>query len=399
MTPSIVSKVLLVVGAVFPRSDGGPADGSILLHNYLESHAGGAADLYERATNESFVGDYMAAQSTYAELTSKRLKHTAPLTPDFTAAPVKVLAEAAKGKQVVALNEAHILAQTRTVTLQLLPLLREQGFNILALEGLDPTPDDLTERGYPLETSGPYIREPVFGELIRTAIELGFKVVPYEASSAQGLTPEKREQAQFENLSKVILADPSARVVVHAGYGHIFKTGRIEGAPTMMQRLLKHIPAASVLIIDQTDMVPGNAAVADVYASAMARAAGNDPFVLRRTDATFYATEPDRFDITVVFPPTKLSAGRPTWLALNGTRSPHPVNSSVCDRAFPCLVEAHYSTEPEHAVAADRFLFSASGQEVFMYTRRRPVTFSVTDQFGTRVMAEPASLAPYQLPY
>jgi hypothetical protein len=283
--------------------------------------------------------------------------------------------------------------------LRLLPKLRQDGFNYLALEALDPTPDDLTQRGFPLESSGTYTKEPVFGELIRSAIELGFKVVPYEHSSAQGFSPEKREAAQAENLLKIIRSDPDARIVIHAGHDHIYKTGRIGDSPTMAQKLMKAIPADRMLMIDQTQMIAANASTSTAYESALAKWSGSGPFVVRSADGQFYSAEPDRYDISVFFAPDTLAKGRPAWLDLNGIRSSRVVSSSVCDGAFPCLVEVHYNAEMDNAVAADRYVFTAPSQETFMYTRRRGVVFSVTDKNGTRSIAEPASLSPYKLPF
>jgi len=375
------------------------SDGSVLLEKLRNAKGGPDASLNEQATYESIVGDYRAAEQSYRTIQAGVRKFViAALPSDAKAVPVTMLADVASGKRIVAFNEAHILARTRTVTLQMLPLLREKGFTYLALEALDPTPDDLNERGFPFETSGTYTEEPVFAELVRTAIELGFKVVPYEASSAQGLAPAKREQAQFENLLKILDADPTSKMVIHAGYAHIFRAGGIGGAPTMMERLVKKISPESVLVIDQTEMIEGIPSTQSVYERAVAMAPGNNPFLVQASDGKFYASQADRFDISVVFPPEQIASDRPSWLDLNGLRSPRPVSSGVCEHAFPCLVEAHYSVELEHSVAADRYLFAAPSQDVFLYTRRRPVSFTVTTNSGTRMIETPKT-STYELPF
>ena len=69
---------------------------------------------------------------------------------------------------------------------------------------------------------------------MRTALRLGFTLVPYEAASA---TQDARESGQARNLvERILRKDPHARVIVHAGYEHINESGLLIGAKPMAVR-------------------------------------------------------------------------------------------------------------------------------------------------------------------
>src|SRR5690242_7139025 len=142
-----------------------------------------------------------------------------PAPPAWQAADaVDAIVEAAAHRRVVMINEAHHDAHTRLLTLELLPRLRALGFTHLAVEALTEDGDALRERGYPTVRSGTeYLREPVYGELVREALRLGYVLVPYDLANG-----DDREAQQARKLYREVLAgNPKARLLVHAGYAHI----------------------------------------------------------------------------------------------------------------------------------------------------------------------------------
>jgi hypothetical protein len=54
-----------------------------------------------------------------------------------------------------------------------------------------------------------------------------------------------------------------------------------------------------------------------------------------------------------------LRRGRPTWLALDGLRSPYVVAAERCGTHIPCLIEARYAAEGDDAIPADRLVLTA----------------------------------------
>jgi len=78
----------------------------------------------------------------------------------------------------------------------------------------------LEARGYPLLASGGYTKDPVFAEIIREALRLGFRLVPYDPFHAEH-DQAQREQTQADNLACVFKANPKARLLVIGGFSHI----------------------------------------------------------------------------------------------------------------------------------------------------------------------------------
>lgn len=154
-------------------------------------------------------------------------------------------------QQLVLFNEEHTQPRGRWLVGRLLPALYQQGFRYLAIEALNPADSaGLRQRGYPLTTSGYYTNEPHFGNLLRQARHLGFRLVAYESEAAD------REQGQARNLLAATLArQPTARVVVLAGHGHINEAG-ISSSPSMAQWLRK-LSGLNPLTIDQTQAATG----------------------------------------------------------------------------------------------------------------------------------------------
>src|SRR5262245_56373769 len=95
------------------------------------------------------------------------------------------LVAAARERRLVMLNEEHRSSIQRAFSNRLLAPLREAGFGYLAIETLSEDGAALAARGWPTLASGTYTRDPTFGDLVRRALALGYKLVPYEASTEQ----------------------------------------------------------------------------------------------------------------------------------------------------------------------------------------------------------------------
>ena len=307
---------------------------------------------------QSFIGDYPAAAASFS---IKQLPEPddrpSPLgLPGYAAHPaLAAIPELAKNYRVVLLNEAHNVALTRSLTVQLLSRLRAEGFDWFAAETLYQADAGLQARGYPVDKSGFYTEEPVCAEMVRTALKLGFKVVAYEATSSA--TGDAREAEQARNLDAAVFKrDPAARLVVDAGYGHIVKSGRYLGGSSMAEHLYKltHLPMLSV---EQTVLYPHALADDDhpTYAAVMAQLHPHVPIVFTSAAGKPWSLRPG-YDVSVFFPPVHLVRGRPDWLELGGLRSPWFVDGTRCQQHFPCLVEARYADESDDAIPADRLV-------------------------------------------
>lgn len=307
----------------------------------------------------SYVGDYPSAADAFAiKQPPQRSDAPSPLTHGgYVAQPaLDAIPELAKNYQVVLLNEAHNVGLTRSLTVPLLSRLYAQGFRYFAAETLMESDTGLQARGYPNHDSGFYTEEPIYGEMVRTALKLGFKVIPYEATS-NAATPDAREAEQARHLyERVFEKDPHARLVVNAGFDHIVKSGEYLGGKSMAEHLAK-LTDATMLSIDQTSMYPRPGSHADhpYYTAAMQQLHPNAPIVFVDANGKPWSLR-SAYDVTVFFPPEKLERNRPTWLTLGGLRKARLVSADSCRDHYPCLIEARYSNEGEDAIPADRMV-------------------------------------------
>jgi hypothetical protein len=348
-----------------------------------------------------------------------------PTPPAWEAADaVDTITSLAAQRRVVMVNEAHHDAHTRLLTLELLPRLRAIGYTHLAIEALVENNDTLHQRGYPVQTSGTeYLREPVYGQIVREALRLGYVLVPYDPSDS---SPQEREQRQARVLYDQVLArDPQSKLLVHAGYAHIDKApGRLGPTRPMAERL-HELAGVDILSVDQTDVredepfneleasravnnaVRSNEALhgkpqtqltptvdvrrslRDFYNQLVAQYRPQGPIVLRSTaDGTLWSARPRLYDMSVILPPASdrissyardrvvsletdgntfialppaADGHRPDWLALGSRRVSVVIDPELCRRTFPCLVEARFADESDAAVAADRYVFLERG--------------------------------------
>ncbi len=176
--------------------------------------------------------------------------------------------------QVIFINEAHHVPLHRAFSIRLLSLLYDKGFRYFSAETLNNFDSDLNLRGYPLiNETGYYSNEPLYGDLIRIALDLGYIVVPYENEipckkplTAKDMLTAKnnkkdfnwdcqnhREYNQSLNLyNRILKKDPQAKIFVHAGYGHISKKGNEYLTP--MGEYFKKISGINPFTIDQESM-------------------------------------------------------------------------------------------------------------------------------------------------
>ncbi|MGN2243771.1 hypothetical protein ACFWZU_09715 [Frateuria sp. GZRR33] len=345
---------------------------------------------------------------------------------------VDAIAGLAAQRRIVMVNEAHHDAHTRLLTLALLPRLRALGFTHLAIEALVEDGNALRQRGYPTDHSGTeYMREPVYGEIVREALRLGYVLVPYESTTPGG---QEREAQQARALyQKVLAGNPRAKLLVHAGYAHIDKArGRLGDVLPMAARI-EALSGLDVLSIDQTELreeepfneleayrvvnnavrtgdslrgVPQNGltphldtrnALREPYHQLVEAFHPQRAIVLRHLgDGRWWSARPQVYDMNVILPPANQRVSsyvrnrvipltidgkaaialppaadghRPDWLSLHGKRVAAAVSSRLCQGAFPCLVEAHYADEPDDAVAADRYVFLEGGSDNTLWLR------------------------------
>ena len=162
---------------------------------------------------------------------------------------IDFLVEKASQNQIVMFNEAHFDPQHRLLVNHLLEKFYNQGFRFLALEALGQHDTTINERGFIVQTSGFYTKEPAMADLIRQAHNIGFYIFGYDEYG------KDREKKQAKNIfDKTIAKDATAKVLVLAGFGHISeKKAETEKQRNMMAAEFEMLSSINPLTIDQVE--------------------------------------------------------------------------------------------------------------------------------------------------
>jgi hypothetical protein len=295
---------------------------------------------------------------------------------------LRFLADAAASHRVVMLNEAHHAPQHRAFVRALLAELHARGFRYFAAEALSERDTALNARGYPVPRSGPYLTEPVFGDVVRTALGLGYEVVPYESR----IPDEDRDKVQATNLVRRILdRNPDARILVYAGWNHIDESGVLQGYPPMGTRF-REMTGIDPFTVDQTVLSEraGRAMEHPLYAALADGRRLRRPTVFVGPDGAPWSLEPRLRDVTVVHPRSVYRDGRPAWLGMDGARRREALPRGVCGAADRCLVRARLRAEVPDGIPVDQV-------EV---VRGRPVPVLLLPPGTYRIEVEDAAGAP-----
>lgn len=261
---------------------------------------------------------------------------------------------------IVMVNEAHHSSQTRLLTLALLPKLRARGFRYLAVETLANPGSGKVE--YPTRETGYYTREPIFGEIIREALRLGYQLVPYEPNEPAGRkqTQQERETGMAQNIFDSVLAkDPQAKILVHAGYAHIGENpGSAARQANPMAMELARLSKLPILSVDQTSLASYLISKSETPNDRLNAVfeVGEPSVLLDKQTQQAWSYKPGQYDVTVLLPKSPSTELRPGWLRLEGRRRPVAVDASSCRDNYPCLIGAYHQSEPDDAIPADQFV-------------------------------------------
>ena len=296
---------------------------------------------------ESFVGNHVAALSHFdpASRQDSPVEFPSPVT---SVPAVEYMTESALGHRIVMVNERHHASSDRLLTMALLAPLAEQGFRYLAIEA-GWNGDPVNMRGYPIPQTGYYVNDVVFAELVRSAIELGYRIIAYEEEDGQetsaetsAMNPqERRDWWQAKNIaSRVFDFDSDAKLLVHAGYDHIRESRTENWAP--MAYFLRQFTGLDPLTVDQTAYSERSRPELEHPLRMKARELGllgEDVVVLVDSEGEAVIPAPETVDLAVLGISTRFANGRPTWMNMSGRRQEIAFDTPEC-AARACIVEA-----------------------------------------------------------
>ncbi len=326
---------------------------------------------------ESQIGDYDAAHAYLDEFFSRQSKpqkdlESSPIDNFEPRGAIDAIASAAEKQQVIMINEEHDTPMHRAFTTRLLPILYKKGFRYLAAETIAEADTELNKRGYPTQKTGFYTADPVYADMIRRALKLGFKIVPYEHIRTDCKNPNdnedfcqnERERGQAQNLyDRILKSEPNAKILVHVGRGHNQEANFETWA--MMAWHFKQISKIDPFTIGQMHLSERSRPENEfpLYRYATAKWKFTEPSVFQSKAGKFWS-EPT-YDLTIFHPRTVYKDGRPTWLEMGGSRKSltlyGKVKNSVAMPFLPqtdgiFLVQAFAANEPNDAIPIDQII-------------------------------------------
>ena len=288
------------------------------------------------------------------------------------------IVDQSKDYHFLLINEAHYSSQNRAFTNTLLYPLWKKGYRYLALETLGYDDQMLSERGYPIAISGYYTRDAVFGNLVREALQIGYKLIAYEYSSLNGTL---RDSIQALNIyDKTLRRDTIGKVLVHAGYSHISEMGDSNYKPMGLQ--LKKLIGRDILTVDQQNMtqMTDNSKMASYYIYAIDHYTINQPVVFTDDNKQALVDPINSFaiDIQVYHPFTTYIKGRPSWLITNNTKLFELPASIKKHNGY--LLQVLRKGDIQEAVPIDQFVID---QETALVLSKGEYIFRLIDRDGS----------------
>jgi hypothetical protein len=267
-------------------------------------------------------------------------------------------------RQIVLINEAHHISSHRAFTMNLLEGFYRLGFRYFCAETFYNSDTLLNKRGYPTLETGTYVADPIFGEMVRKALKLGYKLIPYEAQNYQSVevmengvpsvekgTSQERYIKMGLNIASIFRKDPSAKVLVHAGYFHINKQGLSTGYYIKLFTGIEPFSIDQVAMTEKSEPKFENEIykLSEVDTPTIFLDAGGKPFVLSSFSS--------KVDAMIFHPRTIYTDRRPNWINQKGEKEKLFVNDMKINLSFPWKVIAYdsyeYSVEKDNAVPLD----------------------------------------------
>lgn len=311
-----------------------------------------------------------------------------PLPPDCHAEDaLEAIAKAAKGRQIVILNEAHHASRCRAFAEIVALRLRDEGFAVFAAETF--TPNRVGPLSLGLNSDGPitndlgsYLKDPVYAEAVRSARKSRYRFAGYEMRMDQHPAPSAtaeeriavREEAEANNfIANILSKDPKARVFVYCGYGHLAKAPNARGQAWFATRL-KAKTGIDPLCISQCWMIPATDPVKDPapLKAVLDTFAPRTPIVLRDRDgeAVRFGWPKEQIDLEVIHPRLPKVDGRPGWLAAMPGRKKARYKLPEATKAYTLLqaVPADEAVAP-NVVPSDMYPVEAGARETTFFLK------------------------------
>jgi hypothetical protein len=303
-------------------------------------------------------------------------------------------------QQVIMINEEHRTPFHRALTLELLAKLYAKGFRYFAAETVDESDAELNKRGYPIRSTGFYTADPVYGDVIRTALKLGYKIVPYESMDMNCKAPEnnpefcndQRERGQARNLhDRILKNDPQAKIFVHVGRGHNSKAALSETF-NFMAYYFQQLSKIEPFTIDQLRFSERRnpAMEQPLYRLLTRENILHKPSVYQSPNGKFY-NQSKGYDMLVFHPRLRYENGRATFLEMNGIRRAEKFDLKKLkleskNQTFTgkesVLIQAFVAEESAEAIPFDQIILEPNQKTPVLMLSKGNFKIRAMDRYG-----------------
>lgn len=300
----------------------------------------------------------------------------------FTRA-IPYIIQQAKKQRIVMINEDHNIPKHRLLSYNLLADLYKTGYRYLAVEALVPEFPQQFNLDYP----GLYILEPNMANLLKKARELGYKLVAYESQDTTAedakrpyLTDNLRELNQANNLRRIFTKDPKAKVLVHAGHGHIWEKGN-KNMMTMAE-YFKAISGIDPLTINQS--VNNADEFKDRLDASPDLKNNGEPYLVLNEQGLPGLSAMDQkgaYDLLLAWPGPKERSGRKDYMLAKKDCKQQLINVTGSDAGK--LLQIRTITEGEKGIPVDQFLIKEGTKQVATALPPGKYQLQLSDQSGS----------------
>ena len=335
------------------------------------------ADFYReiRFNLEEFMGLPMAGVQAMSLPIFRKSKASVetPIPASYRAEDaLTVIEREARNTRLVIFGEEHHLPQTRSLYESLLRVLWAQGYRYFAAETFDDRMMS-DEFKYPDSRSGYYTLDPVFASAVRTAKDLGYKLIAYETKE-RGPSGDTsfRDRTQAENIkTRIFDRDPQAKVFIVAGRLHASEEPAPDGW-TPMAAVLKRLTGINPLTLFAPTMSQRLTPDEEdpYYRFATSHGLVKKPAIfVDKAKGTFLGFQ-NYCDAYIFWPRIRVEKGRPDWMTRELGRKPVRIPPQLLVGRGMRLVQAHREGEPVSAVPVDQVLISEQSKpQVLMLTK------------------------------
>ena len=202
---------------------------------------------------------------------------------------------------------------------------------------------------------------------------MGYTLIPYEDADASRHTGTQRDSVQAANIYSYVQKDPTAKILVHAGYGHIAEEPFGDGY-IPMGLAFKKLSGIDPFTIDQTEMTEGsNFEYGRIfYDNYIKKYPLQNVSVAIQKGKPLSPLENTGIDLTIIHPKTIYKNGRATWYSLNGIRTETAIKPTERNLF---MVQAYYENEYSEKrlgliIPADQTYVAAENGYYYLYLQK-----------------------------